>query len=75
MGPQIAHLPPKGCLQRARAILNLSLIGSKASCSEIVQQLRRIMRGDWELTRLEMALFVAGVALMATGFMWATGIG
>jgi hypothetical protein len=33
------------------------------------------MRGDWELTRLEMALFVAGVALMATGFMWATGIG
>ena len=33
------------------------------------------MRGDWELTRLETALFIAGVTLMATGFVWAAGIG
>jgi hypothetical protein len=38
-----------------------------------VQQLRRSMRNDWTLTRLETALFIASVMLVAGGFMWATG--
>jgi len=33
------------------------------------------MRNDWTLTPLEAALFIAGVTLMATGFVWAAGAG
>jgi hypothetical protein len=33
------------------------------------------MRDDWTLVLLETALFVAGVALMTTGFVWAAGPG
>ena len=33
------------------------------------------MRNDWTLTRFEMALFIAGVTLVASGFAWAAGIG
>ena len=33
------------------------------------------MRSDWVLTRLETALFFVGIALVASGFVWATGIG
>jgi hypothetical protein len=33
------------------------------------------MRTDWTLTRLETALFIAGATLMASGFLWAAGIG
>ena len=33
------------------------------------------MRSDWTMTRLETALFIAGVTLMAGGLAWATGIG
>jgi hypothetical protein len=33
------------------------------------------MRNDWTLTRLETALFVASVTLVAGGFVWAAGIG
>jgi hypothetical protein len=33
------------------------------------------MRGDWTMTRLEAALFITGVTLMASGFAWAAGIG
>jgi hypothetical protein len=32
------------------------------------------MRNDWTLTRLETALFITGVTLIASGFVWATGI-
>ena len=31
------------------------------------------MRGDWEMTRLETALFIAAATIMAGGFMLATG--
>jgi hypothetical protein len=40
-----------------------------------VRRLERSMSNDWTLTRLEMALFIAGVTLMASGFAWAAGIG
>jgi hypothetical protein len=33
------------------------------------------MRGDWMMTRLETALFLTGVTLVAGGFVWAAGIG
>ena len=33
------------------------------------------MRGDWALTRLETALFIVGVTLVASGFLWGAGIG
>jgi hypothetical protein len=45
------------------------------SYSKTIQYLRRIMRNNWMLTRLETALFVAAVMLMAGGVVWATGIG
>ena len=31
------------------------------------------MRNDWTLTRLEMTIFAAAAALVATGFVWASG--
>jgi hypothetical protein len=31
------------------------------------------MRSGWTLTRLETALFITSVMLVAGGFMWATG--
>ncbi len=31
------------------------------------------MRNDWTLTRLETALFITSVTLMASGFVWASG--
>jgi hypothetical protein len=31
------------------------------------------MRGDWEMSRLETALFIAAATLMASGFMLAAG--
>jgi hypothetical protein len=33
------------------------------------------MRSDWTMTRLETALFIAGVTLVASGFVWAAGVG
>jgi hypothetical protein len=33
------------------------------------------MRGDWMLTRAETVLFIAGITLIASGAVWATGIG
>ena len=33
------------------------------------------MRNNWELTRFETALFIAGVMLIAGGTVWATHIG
>jgi hypothetical protein len=33
------------------------------------------MRNNWILTRLETAIFFAGVALLTGGAMWATAIG
>jgi hypothetical protein len=33
------------------------------------------MRNNWILTRLETAIFIAGVTLLAGGAMWATAIG
>ena len=31
------------------------------------------MRSDWTLTRLETALFIVGLMLVAGGTVWATG--
>jgi hypothetical protein len=31
------------------------------------------MRSDWTLTRFETALFIVAAALMASGFVWASG--
>jgi len=33
------------------------------------------MRNNWILTRLETAIFIAGVTLLAGGVVWATAIG
>jgi hypothetical protein len=33
------------------------------------------MRSNWELTRLETALFILGVTLIASGCVWGAGIG
>jgi hypothetical protein len=33
------------------------------------------MRSDWTMTRLETALFITGITLMAGGFAWAAGTG
>jgi hypothetical protein len=33
------------------------------------------MHNNWILTRLETAVFIAGVTLLAGGAMWATAIG
>jgi hypothetical protein len=33
------------------------------------------MRNNWILTRAETVIFIAGVALLAGGAMWATAIG
>jgi len=33
------------------------------------------MRNDWTQMLLEAALFIVGVALMTTGFVWAAGPG
>jgi hypothetical protein len=33
------------------------------------------MRGNWLMTRLETAMFIAGVMLLAGGAVWATTIG
>ena len=31
------------------------------------------MRSDWTLTQLEMAIFFVAAAVVATGFVWASG--
>jgi len=33
------------------------------------------MRSNWLMTRLETAMFIAGVTLLAGGALWATAIG
>ena len=33
------------------------------------------MRNKWELTPFEIALFIAGVSLIAGGCVWAVGVG
>jgi hypothetical protein len=33
------------------------------------------MRGDWMLTRAETVLFIAGIMFIASGAVWAAGMG
>jgi hypothetical protein len=39
-----------------------------------VKQLGRAMRNGWLMTRLETAIFIAGVMFLAGGAVWATAI-
>ena len=39
-----------------------------------IKQLRRAMRNGWLMTRLETAIFIAGVTFLAGGAVWATAI-
>jgi hypothetical protein len=57
--------------QKEPSICNSSINFSCQCWSDTVQQLRRVMHKNWLMTRLETAIFVAGVTLLATaGAMW-----
>jgi hypothetical protein len=55
--------------------INHSLTVRGHANSETIQRLRRAMRNNWIMTRLETAIFITGVTLLAGGAVWAAAIG